>query len=135
MIVNLNFNLEAWVKNLTIEAFSEDDAITKLMKMTLSDIVNEGAVIDSDLKITDIDTDISEYSLVVEVSNIQYDLDPKLMDSSVIEYLHGFLPKNLTITLEGVLNDDDVEDLIKDKIFESTNYDLLSFDYKVIEKK
>ena len=55
MVVNLNFNLEAWVKSLNIEATSREDAIKKLRNMTLAEIIEEGAVVDSNLKITDID--------------------------------------------------------------------------------
>ena len=42
MVVNLNFNLEAWVKSLKIEASSREDAIKKLMDMTLGEIIEEG---------------------------------------------------------------------------------------------
>ena len=135
MVVNLNFNLEAWVKSLKIEAASREDAIKKLMGMSLSEIIEEGAVVDSNLKITDIDTEVKEYDLVVAVSNIVYDLDPEIMDTSVIEYLKGFLPTSGTMTLSGVENDDDIEDLIRDELYSETNYDVTSFDYKVLEKK
>lgn len=135
MVVNLNFNLEAWVKSLNIEADSREDAIKKLMDMSLGEIIAEGAVVDSNLKITDIDTEVKEYDLVVAVSNIVYDLDPEIMDTSVIEYLKGFLPNFRTFTLSGVSSDDDIEDLIRDEIYGETNYDATSFDYKVLEKK
>lgn len=135
MVVNLNFNLEAWVKSLKIEASSREDAIKKLMDMTLGEIIEEGAVVDSDLKITDIDTEVKEYDLVVAVSNIVYDLDPEIMGASVIEYLKGFLPTSGTMTLSSVENDDDIEDLIRDELYSETNYDVTSFDYKVLEKK
>lgn len=135
MVVNLNFNLEAWVKSLKIEATSREDAIKKLMDMSLSEIIEEGAVVDSNLKITDIDTEVKEYDLVVAVSNIVYDLDPEIMDTSVIEYLKGFLPTSGTMTLSGVASDDDIEDLIRDELYSDTNYDVTSFDYKVLEKK
>lgn len=135
MVVNLNFNLEAWIKSLNIEADSEEDAIKKLMDMSLGEIIEEGAVVDSNLKITDIDTEVKEYDLVVAVSNIVYDLDPEIMDTSVIEYLKGFLPTSRTFTLSGVSSDDDIEDLVRDEIFSETNYDAISFDYKILEKK
>lgn len=135
MVVNLNFNLEAWVKSLNIEATSREDAIKKLMGMSLGEIIEEGAVVDSNLKITDIDTEVKEYDLVVAASNIVYDLDPEIIDTSVIEYLKGFLPTDRTFTLSGVASDDDIEDLIRDEIFGETNYDATSFDYKVLEKK
>ena len=135
MNVNLNFNLEAWVKSLNIEAISEEEAIKKLMNMSLAEILEEGAVVDSNLKITDIDTEVSEYDLVVSVSNIVYDLDPSIMDDSVIKYLSSLLPTSRTFTLSGVCSDDEIEDLIRDEIFGETEYDALTFDYEVLEKK
>ena len=135
MLINLNFNLEAWVKQLAIEAASEEEAISKLMSMTLAEIVEEAANISSDIKITEVDTEITEYTVIVQVSDIEYDLDPEILDISVIEYLKEILPKELKLTLLGVTSDDEIEDMIKDEIFGITNYDVLSMNYKVLETK
>jgi hypothetical protein len=135
MLINLNFNLEAWVKSLNIEAASEEDAIKKLMSMSLSDIIGEGAVVDSSMKFTDIETDVAEYELVVSVSNIIYDLDPEELDTSVIDYLKGILPTNRTFTLSGISSDDEIEDRIREEIYTETNYDAADFKYQVVEKK
>lgn len=135
MIVNLDFNLNAWVKQLILEASSEKEAIEKLMHMSLEEIVEAGAIINSDLKISDIDTEVSEYDLVVQVSEIEYDLDPEIMDTSVIEYLKAFLPREHTLTIRGVMDSDDVEDLIKDELYLDTKYDTKSFEFQIIEKK
>lgn len=135
MIINLNFNIEAWVKQLSIEADSEKDAVDKLMHMTLAEIVEANAIIDSVTNIKDIDTVISEYDLVVKVSKIEYDLDPEVMDIQVIEYLKTILPTEQTITLRSVTDSDDVEDLIKDGLLSENDYDVKSFDFQILEKK
>lgn len=135
MIVNLNFNLEAWIKSLNIEATSEEDAIKKLMSMTLAEIIEEGAVVDSAMKFTEIETEVREYDLVVSVTDITYDLDPEVMDTSVIEYLKGLLPTKRTFTLEGISSDDEIEDRIRDEIYGETDYDAADFKYDVLEKK
>jgi hypothetical protein len=135
MIINVNFNIEAWVKQLTIEASSENDAIEKLMHMSLAEMIEEGAIIDSAIKISDADTSIVEYDLVVQASEIEYDLDPEIMDISVIEYLKAFLPKEQTLTLRGVTDSDDVEELIKDELLDDTNYNVKALKFQVIEKK
>lgn len=135
MIINLDFNLGAWVKQLTLEAPSEKEAIAKLMSMTLAEIVEEGALVHSDLKITEIETSIAEYTAVVKVSNIEYDLDPEVMDVSVIEYLKNFLPKELTLTLSGITDTTDLEDSIKDEIFLNTDYEVKSLEFQILEKK
>lgn len=135
MIVNLNFNLEAWIKSLNIEATSEEDAIKKLMSMTFAELIEEGAVVDSAMKFTEIETEVREYDLVVSVTDITYDLDPEVMDISVIEYLKGLLPTKRTFTLEGISSDDEIEDRIRDEIYGETDYDAADFKYNILEKK
>lgn len=135
MTINLNFNLEAWVKSLNIEATSEEDAIKKLMSMTLAEIIAEDAVVDSAMKFTEIETEVREYDLVVSVTDITYDLDPEVMDISVIEYLKGLLPTKRTFTLEGISSDDEIEDRIRDEIYGETDYDAADFKYNILEKK
>ena len=135
MLVNLNFNLEAWIKSLNVEATSEEDAIKKLMSMTLAEIIEEDAVVDSAMKFTEIETEVREYDLVVSVTDITYDLDPEVMDISVIEYLKGLLPTKRTFTLEGISSDDEIEDRIRDEIYGETDYDAADFKYNILEKK
>ena len=134
MVVNLNFNLEAWIKQLSIEALSEEDAIQQLMSMSLAELVEAGAII-ADKKITDVTSTISEYSLIVQVSNIKWNLDPEIMDINVIEYLKNFLPGELKVTLEDVTDTDDIKELISEALFLETNYDAESFDFEIIETK
>lgn len=135
MTINLNFNLEAWVKNLAINAESEEAAIEKLKSMSLADILEEDAAIDSEMKITEIETSVADYDLTVQVTEIEYDLDPEIMDISVIEYLKNLLPKEQNIELTGVTDEDDLEELIKDYIFADTNYDTKSFKFQIVEKR
>lgn len=133
MNVQLNFNLEAWVKNVLVEADSEEAAIEKLMSMSFSDLIYD-AEIDSDFKISNVDAKVIDYTLEVSVTEVEYDLDPEIMDVSVIEYLKNLLPKDWSITLEGVQEDDDIEDLIKDYIFDETNYGTKSFKFQILKK-
>lgn len=135
MTINLNFNLEAWVKQLSIEAASEEEAINKLMHMTLTEIIEEGAIVKPELKITEVETDIASYSVIAQVSEIEYDFDPEVMDVNVIEYLKGFLPKELKVVLDDVTDPDEIEDLIKDAIFYETDYETESFKFQILETK
>lgn len=135
MIVNLNFNLEAWVKNLSIVAQSEEEAINKLMGMTLAEILEEDPVVDSDMKISDIETSIEASDVIVQISEIEYDLDPEIMDLSVIEYLKNFLPSELKLTISNVAESDDLEERIQDKIYSETDYDVKSFKFRILEKR
>ena len=133
MTVNLNFNLEAWIKNVQIEAESEEAAIENLRSMSFSDIIYD-AEVDSELKITNVETTVADYTLEVHVSDVEYDLDPEIIDVSVIEYLKNFLPKDWNITFKGVTEDDDVEELLKDYIFDETNYDTKSLKFQILKK-
>lgn len=135
MIINLNFSLDAWIKKLSLEAQSEEDAINKLMGMTLAEIMEEATEISSDFKVSNVDTEVAEYDLDVQVTEVEYDLDPEIMDISVIEYLKNFLPKEFKLTLHGVADEDEIEDMIKDEIFSETNYDVVSLKFQVLEKK
>lgn len=136
MTINLNFSLNAWIKELQIEAVSEEAAIEKLKSMTLSEIINdETCFAASEVSVSDIDTEILDFDLIVEVSDVVYDLDPEIMDTSVIEYLEGILPKTFELILSNVKSIDEVEDMIREEIFYQTNYETADFNFKVIEKR
>ena len=135
MIINLNFNIEAWVKNLPVEATSEEEAVQKLMGMSLAEIVEEGAIVDSEMKITEIDTSVEEYDATVEVTDIEYDLESEDMADSVKDYLRGRLPKELTFTIRNVKENEDLESYIEDEISYRTDYETKSFKFQILEKK
>ena len=135
MIFNVNFNLSAWVRDVEVEANSEEEAVAKLNSMSISELIEEGAVFDSEMSFSDIDIKVNRYNAIVEVSDIEYDLDPNEISIEVIEYLKAFLPTNKTITIKGVLPNDDLEELVRDEISYITNYDVKSFNYKVIDRK
>ena len=72
MTVNLNFNLEAWIKRLQIEdVSSEEEAKEKLMSMTLSEILSDESFTASDCEITEVTTEVVDYTAVVNVNNIE----------------------------------------------------------------
>lgn len=135
MLIKLNFNLNAWVKDLRIEAATEEDAIAQLKGMSVADIIESEAAIDSEIKVSDIDTEIVEYDLVVKATDIEYDFSAKEMDPAVAEYLKALLSKELTITLRGITDDTDIETELKDEISNIANYDVKSLKFQVIEKK
>lgn len=136
MTINLNFSLNAWIKELQIEAVSEEAAIEKLKSMTLSEIINdETCFADSEVDILDIDIEILDFDLIVEVSDVVYDFDSDSIDSKVAKYLEGILPKTFKLTLSNVKSVDEVEDMIREEIFDQTNYETADFNFKVIEKR
>lgn len=137
MIVNFNFNLEAWVRSLRIEANSVEEAKEKLFQMTLEEMVTEGDgfYADSEMELTDIESKIIEYDATVKVSNIEYAFDEDEYDPAVIDYLKVRLPKELAMELTCVDDNVDIEDYIRDEIFSITNYDASTFDFEVVALK
>ena len=109
--------------------------IKNLENLQQGDFLTVNIPIIADKKITDVTSTISEYSLIVQVSNIKWNLDPEIMDINVIEYLKNFLPGELKVTLEDVTDTDDIKELISEALFLETNYDAESFDFEIIETK
>lgn len=135
MVFNLNCNVNAWIRSIQIEASSEEEAINKLKSMSLNDLIEEGAVCDTEVTYDNIETAITEYTVIAKVTDIEYDLDPEIMDIAVIEYLKNYLPKELTVTIDDVTDSDDIEDLINNAIFSQTKYDTKSFKFQILETK
>lgn len=135
MLIKLNFDLSAWVKELLIEADSEQDAIIKLKSMSFAEIIDEGAIVDSETEIQNISTSVASQDLTIKVSNLEYDFSAEKLDPAVIEYLKARLSKELNVNLKGVTPDDELEELIKEEIYEVTGYDVLAMEYKILETK
>lgn len=52
-----DFNLSLWIRNLEIDAESEDAARKVLNEMSVEDILDEGTVKDTDITSLDVETD------------------------------------------------------------------------------
>ena len=135
MLVKIDFEVSAWVKELTIEADSDRDALHKLNTMTLTEIVEAGAVIDSAIEIRDARTEVIEQDLIAKAFNIEYDFSSMNLDPAVIEYLKTRLPKEWTITLRGISAKDDIEERLKDEILLSTDFEVKSLEFQILEEK
>lgn len=53
-----DFNLEAWVRGVEIEADNYDEAINKLLKKDVSELIDLGYVHDSDLSDIDYEKEV-----------------------------------------------------------------------------
>ena len=135
MIIEFNFNLEAWVKQLRIEADSEDAAKEKLMSMTLADMLSAEPVVDTAISITDLESNVVARDITVTVTDVEYDFENEDMDIAVITYLAARLPKDFTFTLNDVAADTDLRELIDASIFSKTDYITKSFKFQILEEK
>ena len=135
MLVKLNFSMSAWVKELMIEAESDLDALRKVQSMTVAELVEAGAIIDSEWDISDAYTEVVERDMTIRAFNIEYDFSSLNMDPAVEDYLRARLPKERVIKLGSISVNEDLEDLIKTEIEVVTDYDVASFEYQIIEEK
>ena len=135
MLIKLDFNLSAWVKELMIEAESDLDALRKVQSMTVAELIEAGAIIDASWDISDARTEVLEQDLTVKVTNIEYDFSGRNMDPAVINYLKARLPQEHTLTLRGVSAKNDLEELLKDEILMITDYEVESLEYQILEEK
>ena len=121
MKVRFDFNLEAWINYLEIEGNTMEEIEEKLHSMSLSEIVAEGNV--KDTNISQIDYEIIERKVTVHIDNIDYATD---------EEEAAKLPKELT--LEVVVPCEKGE---KDAIIEAVENKTLELvddlDYTIIE--
>lgn len=136
MLFKANFNYQAWIKELPIEAEDEDEAMEKLRKMTLEEIcecvtneyIDEGYVKDS--AIDDVDLKQSEWKTKVRVYEVEF-----LDDDGNELHPEGAEPYYY-LTLD-TTDKDDLEDLITDELADELDLDpaeIRHFKYDVIKE-
>lgn len=131
MKVKFDFNLEAWIQNVEIEADSLEEAEEALYRMSIRDLLENAYIHSSD--ISDVDSEIVEQDFNVKVYNIEFDPE------DILDYgVDKDLPDETTV-LEYTFTDirvdryyEDLEMYISDAIFDKyglipTKFD---FDYK-----
>lgn len=141
-VFKLNFNLNTWIDNFTIEAASKEEAIEKLYTMDVKDIIEEGYIKESD--VSDTDSIMVECTVDVEVSGIKWDIsedDADMVDMSV-EELKATLPTIVTLTGISVSTSDerypvsdlDIEEAIADELTYQYDFSHNGFIYKIIKQ-
>lgn len=132
MKVVFDFNLNAWIKGVEVEATSYEEALSKLHQLTFDEIIETG--FSKDFDITDIDGEITEKLVRVKVYDIDYDLEEDDFESpdKYLELLNS-LPDTLTLTIS-LEPKDDIEDLIADEITYETDQTVNSFKFMTLEE-
>lgn len=134
MKFKFDFSVDAWIQNVEIDAATEEEAKAKLINMDLADLVDEGYV--KDFSVDDVDTEIIERDIVAKCYDISY--DPEDVNEFTV-FSAGDLPNEVTLTVEYVGKDDDVEDVLGSEL-DSLIYDKYGifptgFKFDVIEEK
>ena len=138
MKVRFNFNLEAWIDGVEIEANSEEEAREKLYQMTFRELVEEGY--DRNFTTSEVEGEIIEKTLKVRAFNIEYDIEEDDYEDKE-EYIKiiNSLPTELEVEI--TVDEDlskyhlDEDDLIADEITMKTDWLVKNFNYTVLEEK
>lgn len=138
MKVRFNFNLEAWIDGVEIEANSEEEAREKLYQMTFRELVEEGY--DRNSTISEVEGEVIEKTLKVRAFDIDYDIEEDDYEDKE-EYIQiiNSLPTELEVEI--TVDEDlskyhlDEEDLIADEITMKTDWLVRNFNYTILEEK
>ena len=132
MKVKFNFNLQAWIQDIDIEADSMEEAENKLYRMTVEELIEAGYIHTSDLD--DVEGEIVEQDYKVKVYNIEFDPE------DILEYgMDKDLPEKDTVlefTFKNIRTDREYEELqgyIDDELYSMFNMFTTNFDFDIVE--
>ena len=138
MRVKFNFNLEAWIEGVEIEADSEEEAKEKLYRMNAQELIEAGYVNTSD--VDDVEGEVIEKTLRVRAFDIEYDIEEDDYEDKeeyiqIINSLPTELEVEITVDKDLAKYHLDEEDLIADEITLETNRLVKNFKYTILEEK
>ena len=125
---SFDFNLQAWIQDVEIEADSYEEAESKLYRMTVEELIEAGYIHTSDLD--DVDVEILEADYKVRVFDIEWE------DEETAELLE-LLPKYVKeMTIKDIDVSDEYDNIkmeIQDQLEIQYNRDVVYFDFEIIE--
>ena len=132
MKVKFDFNLQAWIQDVEIEADSIEEAENKLYGMTVQELIEAGYVHTSDLD--DVEGEIVEQDYKVKVRNIEFDPE------DILEYgMDKDLPEKDTVlefTFKNIRTDreyDELQGYIDDELFNMFKMFTTNFDFDIVK--
>ena len=124
---SFDFNLQAWVRFLEIEADSYEEAVNKLLKKDVSELIELGSVQDSDLD--NIDVEILEADYKVKVFDIEWE-DEEIETSRLLpSYIKEMTIKDIDVSNEY----DNIKREIQYELEMMYDRDIVYFDFEIIE--
>ena len=125
---SFDFNLEAWIQDVEIEADSYEEAESKLYKMTVEELIEAGYIHTSDLD--NVDVEILEADYKVRVFDIEWE------DEETAELLE-LLPKSVKeMTVYSIDVSDEYDNIkmeIQAQLELQYDRDVIYFDFEIIE--
>ncbi len=124
---SFDFNLQAWIRFLEIEADSYEEAVNKLLKKDVSELIELGSVHDSDLDT--IDVEILEADYKVRVFDIEWE-DEEIETSRLLpSYVKEMTLKDIDVSDEY----DNIKREIQYELEMMYDRDIVYFDFEIIE--
>jgi hypothetical protein len=124
---SFDFNLQAWIRFLEIEADSYEEAVNKLLKKDVSELIELGSVHDSDLD--NIDVEILEADYKVRVFDIEWE-DEEIETSRLLpSYVKEMTLKDIEVCDEY----DNIKREIQYELEMMYDRDVVYFDFEIIE--
>ncbi len=123
-----DFNLEAWIQGVEIEAESYEEAERKLYKMTVEELIEAGYIHTSDLD--DVDAEILEADYKVKVFNIEWEDEETVELLELLpKYVNEMIVKDIDVSNEY----DSIKMEIQDQLELQYDRDIVYFDFEIIE--
>lgn len=124
---SFDFNLEAWIQDVEIEADSYEEAENKLYKMTVEELIEAGYIHTSDLD--NVDVEILEADYKVRVFNIEWE-DEEIETSRLLpSYIKEMTIKDIDVSDEY----DNIKSEIQYELEMMYDRDVVYFDFEIIE--
>lgn len=138
-----DFNLQAWIQNLEIEADSYEDAVQKLNTMDIDDLISDGYVKRYDIDDVDCESDEDDYEEEDEEEDDFLDDEEDIENESLTESVKTVNNGKYTIKYnEDEINEIDAKELVDEiessyrDVFENVKeVDLTNDEYFVIGDK
>lgn len=133
MKVLFDFNLNAWIKGIEVDADSYEDALAKLHGMSFEELVELGY--SKEFKLNDVDGYVIEKTVKIKAYDIEYSIEEEDYES-LEEYTQiiNSLPSEFVLEVR-VEPDDDLEELIADEITYKTNWLVEHFSFMILDEK
>lgn len=128
MKMKFDFNYEAWIQNVEVEGANEEECKQNLYKMTLEDLLKNGAYIKNS-DITEEEGRVTEAHYKVRAYNLEFHpLD--IEDNPSLEHV-----TELEVEFDHDLEDYSLEDAIKEAINDQLDASPESMDYTILETR
>lgn len=124
---SFDFNLQAWIQGIEIEADSYEEAESKLYRMTVEELIEAGYIHTSDVE--DVDVEILEADYKVRVFDIEWE-DEEIETSRLLpSYIKEMTVKAIDVSDEY----DNIKSEIQYGLEMMYDRDVVYFDFEIIE--